>query len=103
MNEMTLPGISIESIAAKIWQINENDIFTRTRDWTTIEARYACMYFTVKFMKRTMKFTGKKYGFDHTTVIHAIKQVENWRSFNKGFKCLFENFMRQSLQLYKLE
>jgi len=50
--------------------------FIRTRKREIVYNRYVIFYYLSKVKKMTLKNIGNKSGYDHATVIHAIKKVD---------------------------
>lgn len=72
--------ISIESIQEYVCEyfgIDTNKVREKTRKQEIVEARQIAMYLSKKFTDSSLKTIGLHFGGrDHSTVIHAIKTVE---------------------------
>ena len=58
-------------------------IKTRNRKQETVQARQIYYYFANKYCRNTLTEIGKELGYDHATVLHGKKQIENLISFDK--------------------
>ena len=69
---------------AKIFEVSVEGILHKNRLKNNVEARHTAMYYLYQqTAKQKGKFTKKEVGGffggkDHTTVIHALQNVQNW-------------------------
>ena len=75
------PQLGIESIQAVVCDylgIAEDDVRGRTRKREIVQARQVAMYFSKQLTKHSLKTIGLHFGGrDHSTVIHAVRSVED--------------------------
>lgn len=62
---------------ADYFGLSKNQIFIKSRSREILDARYAAIYIFHSVFRFSKKSIGKYFGFDHSTVINAIKCVEN--------------------------
>jgi chromosomal replication initiator protein len=79
-----IPGIKKidEIIISNAFGIDTDVLFTHTRKREVIEARHFYFWYHVKKFKKV----SDKHGFDHATINHAIKNVENLIEIDKEFR-----------------
>ncbi len=83
-------NLSIEMIqktVADYYGIAEDLLRAKTRKKEIAEARQVCMFLIKEVLGCSLKTIGLHFGGrDHSTVIHAIKQVDEWVSVNPKAK-----------------
>lgn len=85
-------GVSVDNILGKC----------RLRDYT--EARHTAihiLYMNIYRRKNTLSRVGAWFGRDHTTVIHARNNVQNWIEIYPEFKERYELLMKKTSHLRK--
>lgn len=89
-------GNKIIDICAAEWGVESSQLILPTRKRSLVEPRQISMYLIRKHTLLSLQEIGmfyltsrqgKKdsYGKDHTTIIHAIKSVENFLDYDKRF------------------
>lgn len=91
MNPYVFPGLRIfpwdvERAAAEAWNVPVNNLYQRTREREVVAARYSTFYYRKKEMNEQESDIAKTVPFDRTTIIHAIKAVEDLLEFNNSFR-----------------
>ena len=82
--------LSIENIVKKVSQVpqvDEKEIVGKSRKMEIAEARQVSMYLCREIMGVSLNNIGLFFGGrDHTTVMHALKTVDNKQTINKRVK-----------------
>jgi chromosomal replication initiator protein len=67
------------NVVCEIFEVEKNQVISKTRKRTFVEARKAFSYFASKKLGYTLSYIGKDIlkKRDHSTVIHAIKSCED--------------------------
>ena len=81
--------ITIDEIQKKVasyFNIKIDDLISSRRIRTFARPRQVAMYLTKKLTTRSLPEIGRKFGGrDHTTVIHAVKKIEELKQNNPKF------------------
>jgi chromosomal replication initiator protein len=81
--------ITIEEIQKRVaehYNIRISDMHSARRARAVARPRQAAMYFSKQLTARSLPEIGRKVGGrDHTTVMHAVKEVEELRSIDASF------------------
>ena len=81
--------ITIDEIQNKVsnyYNIKIDDLISSKRIRTFARPRQVAMYLTKKLTTRSLPEIGRKFGGrDHTTVIHAVKKIEELKESNSKF------------------
>lgn len=92
MNYFVLPGLKgrsiklaqpkeivdrIISVCSKHYNVKTEHTFSRCRSLNAFNARSISMYLIRKFTALSLKDVGEIFGRDHTTVISAVRRVNN--------------------------
>ena len=80
--------------ACNLFHINKEMILSKSRLREVVEPRQICMFVFYKRMKMTLNQTGNIFGKDHSTVIHAVKNVKNLMEHDEEFK-------EKAMQIFK--
>jgi chromosomal replication initiator protein len=92
--EITLEHI--QKVAATFFDLPYERISTRTRQQDAVRARQVCMYLSKTFTPHSLKAIGAHFGgYDHTTVLHALKTVENLMTTDADFRKQIEELKVQ--------
>ncbi|PHJ59297.1 hypothetical protein VF04_36765 [Nostoc linckia z7] len=77
----------IEEKVCELFNVSVDKLFIKTRKADIVAPRQVCMYLAKKYVRySTLKLIGDHYGgFDHTTIVHSIKLVENRRATEKEY------------------
>ena len=75
----------IEKIICKRENIDPAELHQRVRLFKVVEARKLVMYYARK-RKLTLKEIGCFFDLDHASVLHAVRTVDDLRSFDKDFR-----------------
>jgi len=101
----TKTHISIESIqeyVCEYFSIDTNKVREKTRKQEIVEARQIAMYLSKKFTDSSLKTIGLHFGGrDHSTVIHAVKTVEERMQMSKKHEHLV-NELYQKIEVASL-
>jgi len=72
-------------------KVDEKKIRDKTRKKEIAEARQISMYLSKMMTNSTLKMIGLHFGGrDHSTVIHAVTEIENQINTNSKFKDLVD-------------
>ena len=81
--------ITIDEIQNKVsnyYNINVDDLISSRRLRSFARPRQVAMYLSKKLTSRSLPEIGRKFGGrDHTTVIHAVKKIDQLKSENEKF------------------
>lgn len=92
-DDVTVLGL----MAFSAFKLTIADLRIRTRKREIVEARQVCMWWLKNNTKQSLNDIGSYFGeFDHATVLHACKTVNNLIDTNKAFKQKIEPFIQQS-------
>ena len=76
----------IQNKVASYYNIKIDDLISSRRIRTFARPRQVAMYLTKKLTTRSLPEIGRKFGGrDHTTVIHAVKKIEELKQNNPKF------------------
>ncbi len=76
----------IQRAVADAFDITLNDMVSKRRTRSVARPRQVAMYLCKKMTKRSLPDIGRRFGGrDHTTVMHAVKRIENLRQEDLGF------------------
>lgn len=76
----------IQRMIATEFHIGLDDMISKRRAREIARPRQIAMYFCKKFTKRSLPDIGRRFGGrDHTTVMHAVKRIENLRLEDEEF------------------
>lgn len=77
----------IQDVIADYFQIDVEDLQSKTRKRNIVQARQLAMFFAKKYTKNSLTTIGSQIGQrDHATVLHACKTVENLAETDREFK-----------------
>jgi hypothetical protein len=76
-----------KKIIAKYYDLDADLCFnTKRRDRELITAKHVAIYFVNKNIKITSVELGKVFGCGHATILHAIKKVDNLKTYDKELR-----------------
>lgn len=84
-----IPGIAVpmDQIVCDCFGINRNNLFQKTRKRPIVEARHFYFYLRVKEMNYAgYSEIARETLFNHSTIIYAVKNVENLLIVDKSFQ-----------------
>ncbi|RYZ49917.1 MAG: hypothetical protein EOP49_15190 [Sphingobacteriales bacterium] len=88
-NEIMYNSISpygIIDVICDYFTLNRASIFIRTRKLSIARPRQIAMYFMYRKKGMTMKLIGEVFGgYDHSTVVHSVRTVENDMDTNPAY------------------
>lgn len=78
----------IEHAVCSVWQLTPSKLHERTRKRKIVEARQLVFWYMTRLTKLSLADIGFIYGegYDHATVLHAKKTVNNMRDTNQEFR-----------------
>jgi chromosomal replication initiator protein len=77
----------IQEIVAKYFNVDIEDIQSKSRKREIVQARQFAMYFAKKITNKPYAEIGKKIGKrNHATVLHACKTIDGLKKIDKDFK-----------------
>lgn len=82
-----------EKAACKIWGIQ--NLYKRTRERKFTEPRQTVFYYMKAVNNTGPKPLERKTGFDHSTVRHAEKTIQNLRETNFEFRIKYNWFLKE--------
>lgn len=89
----------IQRITCQYFNIPEDQVRAKTRKQEVVQARQVAMYFCKKYTNHSLKTIGLHFGGrDHTTVIHAIKNVEDFVEVDPKYREMVEE-IRNKIEL----
>ncbi len=92
--EITLEHI--QKVTATFFDLPYERISTRTRQQDAVRGRQVSMYLAKTFTPYSLKTIGAHFGgYDHTTVLHALKTVENLITTDAEFRKQIEELKVQ--------
>ena len=77
------PGLIIAEVC-RFYSIEEQVLRGTLKNKNTAEARQIAMYLVRKLTNLSLPDIGREFGRDHSTVIHAIRKVENALNDSSG-------------------
>ena len=81
--------VNIEQIQKKVsehFNVKMSDMSSARRSRTVVRPRQIAMYLSKNLTSRSLPEIGRRFGNrDHTTVIHAVKKVEELRNMDVSF------------------
>lgn len=103
MNYISAPGIitarrkidNVDKAAARAWGINPYKLYDRTRKNEIVEPRQVAFYYKNKVLKIKPRVLQELSGFDHATVNHSCKVVQNMRDTCKIYRAKYEQFLKE--------
>ena len=93
-----IPGIItplrvVEQAACQAWNIDYADLYKKVRARDIVEARMVIFKYQHEQLNVPMTHIGRKTGFDHATVFHARKKVDDLLEFDKPFQKKYNKFL----------
>ena len=86
----------IQRIVCEYMEIDENLVRDKTRKREVVRARQIAMYFCKEMTQHSLKTIGLHFGGrDHSTVIHAVKSVEDQTDTDKQFRDVVQQVGRK--------
>ena len=89
--------VSIEEIQQKVadkYEIRVSEMQSKRRERTVARPRQVAMYLAKALTPRSLPEIGRKFDRDHTTVIHAVKKVEEMMAEDPSFREEVEGLRR---------
>ena len=71
---------------AHAFNVTKKEMTSKSRKKEFVEARHVAMYLIHKKLNRTQEATGEIFDRDHSTVVHALKKVNNIMETEKDFR-----------------
>ena len=72
---------------SKHFGVNRSDLLSNRRNRSVVRPRQIGMYLAKKLTSRSLPEIGRRFGNrDHTTVLHAIRKVEQLMADDSGLK-----------------
>ena len=86
---------NIQRTVAQYYKINMRDMFSKRRNRSVTRPRQVAMSLTRELTSHSLPEIGEAFGGrDHTTVLHACRQVVRWRRNSNATEDDFNNLMR---------
>ena len=82
------PGLRAERLVARVFGVRMTDLRRASRGTAQVAlARQVAMYLSKQMTSRSLPEIGRKFGGrDHTTVIHAVRKVDDLRRQDSGLE-----------------
>ncbi|MGL9732923.1 MAG: chromosomal replication initiator protein DnaA [Wolbachia sp.] len=85
-NHKSISIVEIQKKIAEFFNIKVADMYSNRRIRGLVRPRQIAMYFAKKFTQKSLPDIGRSFGGrDHATVIHAVKQIENFIKTDSNF------------------
>lgn len=97
VNDTKPEPIKIEKIiseVARTYDVSEKDIISKRKTAELAKARQIAMYIARETTELSYKPIGEAFGKDHTTVLYAVKKVENWMKEDAHEKELIDDIIK---------
>lgn len=85
----------IEHLVLDFFKKTKEDVISRSRARETTDCRHIIMFLCRRYTAKSLKDIGKIYGRDHTSVIHAERQVKKIMDKNKNYRDLVQKLEMQ--------
>jgi chromosomal replication initiator protein len=91
----TTPSVDkIQRATTKEFGISMEEILSKRRTRAVARPRQVAMYLCKTLTKRSLPDIGRRFGGrDHTTVMHAVKRIENLREQDKTLNAHIDNIV----------
>ena len=97
VNDTKPEPIKIEQIiseVARTYDVSEKDIISKRKTAELAKARQIAMYIARETTELSYKPIGEAFGKDHTTVLYAVKKVENFLKDNPHEKEIIDDIIK---------
>lgn len=109
LSPYAIPSIAgIEQVVCDEYNLDVEQLNIRTRKRQIKEARQICMWWRATYTKESLSVIGNRYagpgnpkGFDHATVLHAKKTVNNIKDTDRVFAEMIDR-IKQRVSLLAL-
>ena len=86
----------IQKVVSDYFEMDVTTLQSKTRKRHIVQARQLAMFFAKKFTKASLASIGTQIGkWDHATVLHACKTVDNLAETDKQFKKYIEDLTKK--------
>lgn len=86
----------IQKVVSRYFDLNVEDLKAKTRKKEIVIARQIAMFFSKEMTPFSLKSIGYQFGGrDHSTVIHAIRSVDNYLEEKREFRMHIEDIRKQ--------
>jgi chromosomal replication initiation ATPase DnaA len=90
--------LSIQRVVAEAFGVPAATMWSKTRAWHVTKPRMIAMSIAHDLTGLSTAVIGKEFGGrDHSTVLHACKQVHNWASTEKGLGALVDSLRQRCM------
>lgn len=99
---MAIPGIrrvTIEEIAAEIWEIDKELLYHKTRKREVVEARHVLIKYRREIFGHSLAKAAEPYNKDHATTLNSIKRVNEFNETDKAFAKKYSRFLNEAERL----
>jgi len=101
MNYFTIPGIDganikldkIDFTVIEVWNIKPSELYKRTRQREVVEPRQVAFYYKKRVLGHKPMNMQRATGFDHATINHSCKEIENQLQTSKDFRKKYNDFL----------
>lgn len=78
--EITSPGsptiANIQTVVAEHFNLTREEMLSVRRAKRIMLPRHTAMYLSALMISRSLEYIGERFGFDHSTITHAVKKIE---------------------------
>jgi chromosomal replication initiator protein len=86
----------IQRIVARQYNVSRADLLSSRRTANVVRPRQVAMYLAKVLTLRSLPEIGRRFGGrDHTTVLHAVRKIENLTNIDTSFAEEIESLKRQ--------
>lgn len=97
--KLTLPERRLlkkaEIAACKVWDIKPRHLYIKTKHRDFAEPRQTVFYYLKNIHDTSPKALERKTGFDHSTIRHAEKTIQNLKETNFEFRIKYNWFLKE--------
>lgn len=91
--ETHFPAKNIILTISGLYGVSIGDIMGKSRTASYIIPRHLAMYLVWKMLKKTYPETGKLFNRDHTTIMHAVDNIQQKMEGSQEFRVQVEQIM----------
>lgn len=93
---------------AQIFEIPVEAILSKSRKQEIVTARHTAIHYFATLTNNNKKrfkqgIVGSWFGLDHTSVIHAIRNCQNWQDTYSDYKANYNRLQEACSHIFKIE
>lgn len=85
-----------EFAAAKVFSIEVERLFLKTRNKEVVIARQFCMYYRSTMLKKSLSESASRYGKNHATCLHGNRKLKSYFKLYPEYKGYYDDFISKS-------